>query len=328
MSRLEREPIPENEEQRLEMGNVQIVGLGMAALDIILRSRDMPTWEKGVRMSAIAIEGGGPVATAMVAVSRLGVSGGFIGTIGNDRLGTVKKQTLVEHGLDVSHLVTRPAPEDQTVIVQVHQDTGERVFSGLGEVVRVPLTAAEIDRDYITSAQYLHLDGWHPDAALQAARWMHEAGKTVMLDGSSTQGPIPSTMRALVIESDIVICGSGFGQALTGFEDVWDIGKAIVELGPRIAVQTEGKSGSYTVTREERFHVPAFDVDVVDTTGAGDVFHGAYLVGLLQGWDLRTVTAFSTAVSAIKCTQLSGRRGIPTFDQTISFLRERNIKIP
>jgi sulfofructose kinase len=309
------------------MGNVEIVGLGMAALDIILRSRDMPTWEKGVRMSAIAIEGGGPVATAMVAVSRLGVSAGFIGTIGNDRLGAIKKQTLVEYGLDVSHIVTRPAPEDQTVIVQVHQDTGERVFSGL-DVVRVPLTAAEIDRDYITSAKYLHLDGWHPGAALQAAQWMHQAGKTVMLDGSSTHGPIPPAMQALVGESDIVICGSGFGQALTGFEDVWDIGKAIVDMGPRIAVQTEGDAGSFTVTRKERFHVPAFDVDVVDTTGAGDVFHGAYLVGLLQGWDLRTVTTFSTAVSAIKCTQLSGRRGIPTFDQTLSFLRERDIDIP
>jgi ribokinase len=326
MPQQERESTPKSGELRLDMGNVQIVGLGMAALDIILRSRDMPTWEKGVRMSAIAIEGGGPVATAMVAVSRLGVSAGFIGTVGNDRLGAIKKQTLVEYGLDVSHIVTRPAPEDQTVIVQVHQDTGERVFSGL-DVVRVPLTAAEIDRDYITSAQYLHLDGWHPDAALQAARWMHQAGKAVMLDGSSTRGPIPPAMRALVGQSDIVICGSGFGQALTGREDVWDIGKAIVDMGPRIAVQTEGDAGSFTVTREERFHVPAFDVDVVDTTGAGDVFHGAYLVGLLQGWDLRTVTIFSTAVSAIKCTQLSGRRGIPTFGQTLSFLRERNIDI-
>jgi len=308
------------------MGNVQIVGLGMAALDIILRSREMPTWEKGVRMSAIAIEGGGPVATAMVAVSRLGVSAGFIGTIGSDRLGAIKMQTLVEYGLDVSHVVTRPGPEDQTVIVQVHQETGERVFSGL-EIVRVPLNAAEIDRDYITSAQYLHLDGWHPDAALQAAKWMHQAGKTVMLDGSSTRGPISASMRALVEESDILICGSGFGPALTGLENPWDVGEAIVDMGPRITVQTEGKDGSYTVTREERFHIPAFDVDVVDTTGAGDVFHGAYLVGLLQGWDLRTVTYFSTAVSAIKCTQLSGRRGIPTFDQVISFLQERNIEI-
>lgn len=310
------------------MGNVQIVGLGMAALDIILRSRDMPTWQKGTRMSAITIEGGGPVASAMVAVSRLGVSAGFIGTIGSDRLGKIKMQTLVEHGLDVSHVVTRPGPEDQTVIVQVHQETGERVFSGLGEAVRVPLTAAEINRDYITSARYLHLDGWHPDAALQAAKWMHQAGKTVMLDGSSTRGPVSTAMRALVEECDILICGSGFGPALTGYENLWDVGEAIVDMGPRIVVQTEGKDGSYTVTREQRFHVPAFDVEVVDTTGAGDVFHGAYLVGLLQGWDLRTVTYFSTAVSAIKCTQLSGRRGIPTFAYAKSFLKERDIKIP
>jgi ribokinase len=68
----------------------------------------------------------------------------------------------------------------------------------------------------------------------------------------------------------------------------------------------EGEDGSYTVTADgERFHVPSFKVDVIDTTGAGDVFHGAYIVGLLQGWDLRSVAQFSTAVSALKCTKLA-----------------------
>jgi sugar/nucleoside kinase (ribokinase family) len=79
---------------------------------------------------------------------------------------------------------------------------------------------------------------------------------------------------------------------------------------------------------EECFHVPAFEVAVVDTTGAGDVFHGAYLAGLLQGWDLRQVTLFSTAVSAIKCTQLSGRRGIPCFEESMEFLRKRGLGPP
>ena len=92
-------------------------------------------------------------------------------------------------------------------------------------------------------------------------------------------------------------------------------------------VQTVGIDGSYTVTADEQFHTPAFEVDVVDTTGAGDVFHGAYLAGLLRGWDLRRVAIFSSAVSAIKCTRLGGRAGIPRFDKVLAFLRERGIEI-
>ena len=92
-------------------------------------------------------------------------------------------------------------------------------------------------------------------------------------------------------------------------------------MGPRIVVQTEGANGSYTVTRDERFHVPAFKVPVIDTTGAGDVFHGAYIVGMTHGWALRQVAQFATAVSAIKCTGLGGRGPIPSFDQVIGVPR-------
>jgi ribokinase len=310
----------------------------MAALDMILRTKEFPSWERGVRMSAAAIEGGGPVATAMVAVSRLGVPAGFVGTYGSDRLGQIKLGTLVENGLDVSRAVQRDALEDQAVLVCVHAETGERVFSGFQHARRSPLSVEELDRAYITGAEFLHLDGHHPDAALQAARWMHEAGKQVMLDGSATRGPVCPQMQALVAEADILICGEGFGPALTGQpfdpspENLFQIGERILEMGPCVVVQTQGVDGSYTTTlgahdRVTHFHVPAFEVDVVDTTGAGDVFHGAYLVGLLQHWDLETVATFSTAVSAIKCTQLSGRRGIPSFEQAVAFLRERGIEL-
>jgi sugar/nucleoside kinase (ribokinase family) len=289
--------------------------------------QDMPTWERGTRLEAVAIDGGGPVATAMVAVQRLGVLAGFIGTCGSDRLGDIKMQTLVEQGLDVSRVVRRPGPEDQTVLVSVHADSGERVFSGYKQWARIPLSVEEIDRDYIVAADYLHLDGAHAEAALQAARWMHEAGKTVVLDGSSTREPVRQVMRALVGEADILISGSGFGASLTGLSDVWEAGAAIVQMGPKVVVQTEGKDGAYTVTEEDCFHTPSFDVEVVDTTGAGDVFHGAYIVGLLQGWDLRQTAWFATAVSALKLRKLGGRAGIPTFQEALDFLAARGIEL-
>jgi len=303
--------------------HIQVVGLGMCTLDILVRLTDMPTWEDGGRFTGIAMDGGGPVATAIAAVARLGVPAGFVGTYGSDRLGEIKLQTLTECGIDVSRMVRRPVPENEIVLVNVHAQTGERVFTGSHAFQEYQLAPDELDRDYVLAADILHLDGYHADAALLAAGWMRAAGKRVVLDGSATRRPIPPKMAALVGQVDVLICGSGFGATLTGREDPWEIGAALLDRGPAVVVQTEGKAGSYTVTRDERFHTPAFAVDVIDTTGAGDVFHGAYIVGMLAGWEVRRIVQFATAVSALKCTGLGGRRPIPCFDQVIEFLRER-----
>lgn len=307
------------------MNNIQVVGLGMATLDILVRMMELPTWEQGGRFSAIAIDGGGPVATAIAAVSRLGVPAGFVGTYGNDRLGEIKLQTLSECQIDISRMVRRPVPENEIVLVSVHQQTGERIFTGSHAFQEYQLAPDELDRDYILSADLLHLDGYHADAALLAAGWMRQAGKKVVLDGSATRHPVSAKMAALVRQVDVLICGAGFGAALTGRADPWEIGRAIRDMGPAVVVQTEGKAGSYTVTRDDVFHMPSFDVDVVDTTGAGDVFHGAYIVGMLRGWNVRRIVHFATAVSALKCTGLGGRRPIPCFDQVLDFLRERGM---
>jgi sulfofructose kinase len=309
------------------VSDLQIVGLGMSTLDVLMRLKDMPTWEHGTRISAFGFDGGGPVATAMAAAARLGARVGYIGTAGDDEAAAIKVRTLAKEGIHLEHLVVRPGAEKQIVLMFVDETTGERVFAGLGRFGTEPLRVEELDHDYITSAAYLHLDGMHAEAALQAARWMHAHDKKVSLDGSKTSGPISAEMRGLVAETDILICGQGFGRALTRQADLWEAGEAALGMGPDIVVQTEGADGSYTVTAQERFHTPAFQVPVVDTTGAGDVFHGAYLVGLLQGWELQSVARFATAVSALKCTQLGGRAGIPTFAQTLAFLRERGLDI-
>jgi len=156
---------------------------------------------------------------------------------------------------------------------------------------------------------------------------MHDANKTVLYDGGTTNRPVPERTRRVLEHVDVLICGSGFAQNLTGLSDTWEAAEAALEVGPRIVVQTEGADGSYTVTADDRFHTPAFPIEVIDTTGAGDVFHGAYLVGLLHGWNLRDVARFSAAVSSLKCGKLGGRAGIPTFDETLAFLRDRDIHL-
>jgi len=306
---------------------LQIVGVGLACLDVLLRLKDMPTWEHGARLSGFRFDGGGLVGTAMVAAAKLGARVGYVGTAGTDEAAELKLRSMVDAGVDLSHLVRHEGPEDQVVIVHVHAETGERAFSGMESWQRQQLRPEDLDQSYITSAEYLHLDGFHYEAAVQAAKWMKEAGKTVVMDGSQTKGPVHERHRKLVPLIDVLITGSGFAKGLTGISDIWEAGEAILKMGPRIFVETVGENGSYTVTAQERFHTPAFKVNVVDTTGAGDVFHGAYIVGLLHGWNAQSVAQFSSAVSAIKCTKLGGRAGIPNYDQVIAFLAERGIQL-
>lgn len=313
-----------------EQPGLDIVGLGMTTLDILLRVGAMPTWERPGPVETAALDGGGPVGTACVAAARLGARVGFVGTVGTDEIARLKVDYLARYGVDASRLVVREGPESQVVVVYVDADSGERAFAGLREFGRGSLLAEELDLDYIGGCRFLHLDGFHYDAALTAARHVRARGGQVCIDCGQTDGrPLGEAARAMLAEVDILICGSGFGLSATGATDPQQAGREMLEMGLSIVVQTEGERGSTTTTRAgEAFHTPAFAVEALDTTGAGDVFHGAYLVGLLRGWELPLVAQFASAVAAIECTRLGGRKGIPSFEETKAFLAARGVALP
>ena len=306
----------------------QVVGLGLATLDVLIRLTDMPTWDRGTQVSGFRFDGGGLVGTAMVAAAKLGVNVGFIGVAGTDEAAELKLRSFVECGVDLSHLVRRDGPDDQVMLVYVHGETGERVFAAVRSKPRQPLSPEELDRGYITSADYLHVDGLlDHEATLLAVKWMKEMGKTVTMDGSKTSGTVGERHRQIIPYVDVLITGEEYARGLTGVDDIWTAGEKVLGMGPHTFIETRGEEGCFGVTQGEQFHIPAFKVHVVDTTGAGDVFHGAYIVGMIHGWTPRQCALFSTAVSAIKCTELGGRAGIPTFEQTMVFLTQHGVEL-
>lgn len=307
----------------------RVVGLGLATLDVLIRLTDMPTWDLGTRVNGFRFDGGGLVGTAMVAAAKLGASVGFIGVAGTDEAAELKLRSFVECGVDLSHLVRRDGPEDQVMLVYVHGETGERVFARVQSRPRQPLKEEELDREYITAADYLHVDDLlDHEATLRAVKWMKEAGKTVTMDGSKTNGRVGERHRQVIPHIDVLITGEGFARGLTGIDDIWEAGSRVLAMGPHTFIETRGAAGCFAVTHQGQFHVPAFKVDVIDTTGAGDVFHGAYIVGMMQGWNPMECALFSSAVAAIKCTIMGGRAGIPTFEQTMAFLKEQGVRLP
>ncbi|MCB2172239.1 hypothetical protein KQH65_05840 [archaeon] len=305
--------------------NPQIVGIGRCTLDIIFRLPEYPTWEKGVVYDEYSIDGGGQVGTGLVAASKLGATTGYIGTAGSDYAGDLKLESLREWGVDTSRVIRRMGPDEQVILVTVQSGTGERVFNHSDRLDAEPITLDELDYDYITSADYLLLDGSHPEAALETAKWMREAGKQVMLDGSKTAESIKESTRRLIPFVDVLVCGDGFGEKLAGVGDVFEAGERVLDMGPRIFVETLGERGSVTVTLKKNFETPSFEIEVKDTTGAGDVFHGAYLYGLINGWNPERIALFSTAVSALKCTRMGGRRSSPTLGEVLEFLQSHGI---
>ncbi len=307
------------------MEKLDIVGFGLSTLDVVMVMKDMPNWQYGGWVSQFAFQNGGMAATAVAAAARVGAKAGFIGAIGNDEIADLKRLYLNKCGVDTSHMIKRDAPEGQVSFVYVQEGTGERVFAPNSRFIEGPPQANEIDKAYLTSARLLHMDALYLEPSIKAAEMMKEAGKEVAVDlGTSTGMEVVPEVKRLVELTDILITGEGFFQALTKKSDLKEAMRETLTMGPRLVVETQGTKGCITATKDEQFHTPTFPVTAVNTTNAGDVFHGAYYFGLLKGWKLKDTAVFASAAAALLCTKVTGER-IPTYDQVVAFLKERGV---
>lgn len=302
---------------------LDVVGLGFTSLDHLGLVPHLPRLDEGAPLLDFARQGGGPVAQALVTLSRLGASVGFVGRIGDDEAGLTMRAGLHDEGVDVSRLQTEPGATSGQCIILVDHASGKRSICAHRGSVR-EIDPATLDTVFLCSGRYLHLDGHHTEAAQVAARAARAAGVTVCLDAGT---PDPR-LSVLVPLTDVLIAGERFAAAAAPDGDVRTGASSLRAMGPRIVVVTRGEHGSLTVTTDGTFQTQAFRVPVVDTTGAGDVFHGAYLFGLLHGWELDTVAEFASASAALKCGTLGGRAGIPAFAAVVEFLRDRGRLVP
>jgi ribokinase len=297
---------------------VDIIGLGLATIDIMTLIPRLPQPDDVFRAHRILLEGGGPVATALAAAAKLGATTAYLGPIAPTRWGTLTRAGLEAYGVDTSHAPTRARGEQTVSVILVDGPTGRRsILYDSGEMQN--LEAAEVPAEQIASARALHLDGFHLEAARYAAEIARQAGVVVSLDGGAGElWPGVETLLPLV---DLMVVARRFAQQHTGHADPLLAGPALLATyQPRQVVITDGTRGCWYWDSGRHFHQPAFAVDAVDTTGAGDVFHGAYLYAFLQGWPARRCLAFAAAAAALKCRKLGGRAGIPTTEETLQAL--------
>ena len=297
----------------------RVVGIGLACLDYLLRVPDLRTVHRGCRLMDFKMEGGGVVATAMVAVARLGGQAELWTMVGQDHHGRLIEEELLREGVDLSqtvHLADQPSPFN---FVLVDGRTGERVFVSPGIGWNLSRLESEGDPDWsrIDRADSMLVDGFWRPMALKGLRRAREKRVPTCGDIGRIGGneELLELIDYLVVPQHAAreVAGSPGPEAL----------KALSAFGARMVAITLGSQGAIYLAGEEMEEIPAFEVEAVDTTGAGDVFHGAFAYGVGRGWAPRQLMLFSSAVAALKCTKLGGRTGIPDLAQTRRFLEQR-----
>lgn len=294
---------------------VEIVGFGQCCLDYLSLTEEYPAEDRKAEFKELLIQGGGPVATALVCLSRMGRSTSLIGSAGDDDFGRIIKAGLALERVGTDHLLIRQGASSQFAFILVNPHHSTRTIHWTRGTA-APVEPERLPRELIIGARVLHLDGLHAEASLAAARMAKEAGVRVVLDIGTLRG---HTLE-LIKYSDHVIASEVFKEAFAPDVEPLEAVRRLRALGPRAAVITLGRSGSVGVEGDSPVFQPIFPVRAVDTTAAGDAYHGGYIQALLMGLDLAGRMRFASAVAALNCTALGGRTALPTLDRVESFL--------
>jgi ribokinase len=296
--------------------DIEVVGLGQACVDYLGRVSSYPCEDGKVELLDLRSQCGGPASTALVTLSRLGVKTSFLGSISDDPIGVEILKGLRGGRVDLSSLKITPGHTSQFAFIAISRESGNRtIFWHRGSVP--PLKKEDVDLSPFVGARVLHLDGLMIEASIEAARQAKARGLKVVLDA----GTMRDGSLELVSQIDVLIASARFAVPLVGEDSPAEKAlEALSPFGPKEIVITLGSKGSVGWNRGEIIGQSAFPVEVVDTTGAGDVYHGAYLYGLLQGWDMRKCMRFASAASALKCRVIGARAGIPSLEEVTLFL--------
>lgn len=293
-----------------------VLGIGLNATDTLLLVDEFPAYAGKVAFEREMLSPGGQVATAVVACARLGLRTKYIGTIGDDHRGEIQRQSLEGTGVDTSGLIVRAGCPNQTAYIVIDQRTGERtVFWQRSPCLR--LEPSEIRREDIASSRLLHIDGYDLDAAAYAAQIARENGVAVSIDVDSVYPGFESVLRHI----DYLVAGSGWAAKWTNLADPFLALAALErEYGMRMAAMTLGDRGALALYEGDWFYSAAFEVACADTTGAGDVFHGAFCYAILEGMAMERALEFSNAAAAVNCTAIGARGHVPLRAEVDSLL--------
>jgi sulfofructose kinase len=299
---------------RTKKGVPRIAGAGVCCLDHIFIAPQIP-WGGTAPVEEYRVQGGGLVGTALVACARLGASCLLFSFLSHDEVGAQVASELAAEGIRLEGVAGIPQGTSPFSFIHVDSCSGERTIFHRAAVGLERALLPDLGR--VAECDVLLVDDYYPELALAAARKARQNGIPVVADLTVRL----SKCRELFAEVNVLIAPRAFAAQIGRAEDLPGALQAIHGLGPETAMITLGRNGYVYSSAQGQGRGKAFKVAAVDTTGAGDAFHGAFAYGLARRWELARCAEFAAAVAAIKCTMPGGRTGLPTLPQTVHFLR-------
>jgi sugar/nucleoside kinase (ribokinase family) len=307
-----------------------ILSIGEALVEIMRPQPDLPLDRPAPFVGPFP--SGAPAIFADCA-ARLGVSSGFIGVVGADDFGACLRHRLTADGVDAAHLATDPGRLTGIAFVTYDSDGGRHFLFHMRDAAAGQLGPQHLDRDHVAQAEWLHICGSalaasekSREACYQAVEWVKGSGGQISLDPNLRPEllgveQVRHICQPVLAAADVVLPSGEEASMLTGIGDPEEAAMALAGEG-RIVALKRGARGSIVFTPLERLAVPAFPIEEVDPTGAGDCYGAAFLVGLLEGWPLTQVARFANAVGALATTKLGPMEGAPTREEVEAFIGE------
>lgn len=296
-----------------------VLGVGCNSVDYVYRlpaspRADSPTAK--LRISSHKTMLGGQTATTMAACAGFGLSTAYLGTAGDDDNGRLIVGELGQHGVDVSHVLTRECA-NRFAVITVDETTGDRIVLWDRDD-RLNLAGAELDPAVIRSARLLHVDDEDQEAAIAAALIARGAGLPVTSDIDR----LTERTAALIAAVSIPIFGQHVLPAVTGEADVERALRRLRESHHGMLCVTLGAGGATMLAGDQLVHVPAFNVTPVDTTAAGDVFRAGFIYALLNDYSPPDMLRFANAAAALACTRDGAMASVPSLEEIWRLVRQ------
>jgi ribokinase len=296
----------------------EIIGVGLAVLDHLMIVPEFPSREGVISSTQYEVHGGGMVSTALVAAARLGGSTEFWGRVGDDEYGETIIKELKQYGVGTNQIYVVANGRTGVCFVLVKAGTGERSFViHRQKNLHVDLKTLNLER--IKKAKVLLIDASWPEAAHKAAHFAKAHGVPVICD---VHDPTQPSLDLLAL-SDYAVVPRHLADVLAPKGDYASALHDLKSRGVKVPIITLGKDGCTYLFQGRVYKHPSFPVKVLDTTGAGDCFHGAFCFGLSRNLELPQSVTFASAVAALSTTKLGGRAGIPTYQETIAFMQRQ-----
>ena len=293
---------------------VDLVGVGLNATDTVIPLSTYPARGSKVEYSTSTVLPGGQVATTVVACQNWGLRTRYVGKLGDDLAATLHREAFSHAGVE-TRIITAPGGASAQSLILVDAQGERTVLIRRDE--RLALHPADLDRENIVNARALHVDGYDTDAAICAAAWAREAGVPVIADLDE----LYPNVESLIANVDYLIVSRDFPSRLTSEPDLeLALRKMQRRYSCRLAAATLGQDGVLAFDGSQLLHTPAYCVPVVDTTGAGDIFHAGFIYALLADWPLDRQLDFACAAAALNCTAVGARGGIHSLEDIANLM--------